>query len=175
MKTVIVASTNPIKIEVAKRAFAAVFPEEVFDVRGVKSESGVPDQPMEGEAREGALNRLAFVKNLHPQAEYWSSQEGGLFRDGEHLAERAWIVMADQAGSVTETSTASFHIPREMTRLVENGLELGDAADRFFNSTNTKQGSGTIGHLTDGAIDRTQYYLPAAIIALSQLKHKEWY
>ncbi len=86
MKSVIVASTNPVKIEVARRAFTAVFPDEEFDVQGVKSESGVPDQPMEGEARQGALNRLAFVKEKYPDADYWSSQEGGLFRDGERLA-----------------------------------------------------------------------------------------
>ena len=52
---------------------------------------------------------------------------------------------------------------------------FGHAADKFFNGENLKQGIGAIGYLTDGLIDRTAYYLPAAIIALSALKHKEWY
>lgn len=175
MKRVIVASKNPAKIEVARLAFAAVFPDETFEVQGVQSRSGVPDQPMEEETRQGALNRLAYVKQLHPDADYWSAQEGGLFRDGEHLAERAWLAMGDQAGTVTEASTASFQIPLEIAKLVESGLELGDAGDKFFGTVNSKQGLGVVGQLTDGVIDRTQYYLPAAIIALSQLKHKDWY
>ncbi len=175
MKKVIVASTNPVKIEVARRAFAAVYPEEEFDVQGVKSDSGVPDQPMDDETRQGALNRLAAIRQSHSDADYWSAQEGGLFRDGKQLAERAWLAMADKEGSITEASTASFHIPREISQLVESGLELGEAADRFFGTTNSKQSTGFVGQLTDGVIDRAQYYLPAAIIALSQLKHKDWY
>lgn len=175
MKKVVVASLNPVKIKVARLAFAAVFPQESFDVQGVQSVSGVPDQPMEGDARQGALNRIAFVKEKFPDADYWSGQEGGLFRDGEHLAERAWLAMADKAGRITEASTASFHIPLEIAKLVESGLELGDASDRFFGTKNSKQSKGFIGQLTDGVIDRTQYYLPAAIIAVSQLKHEDWY
>lgn len=175
MKTVIVASNNPVKIEVARLAFAAVFPDETFEVSGVQSQSGVPDQPMEDETRQGALNRLAFVKKMHPDADYWSAQEGGLFRDGEHLAERAWIAMGDKEGTITEASTASFHIPIELGKLVLSGLELGDASDKFFSASNSKHGIGAIGYITDGVINRTQYYLPAAIIAVSQLKHKEWY
>ena len=62
-----------------------------------------------------------------------------------------------------------------MTKYVNEGLELGDAADKFFHGKNSKHGIGAIGHLTDGLIDRAEYYLPAAIIALSALKHKEWY
>ncbi len=83
--------------------------------------------------------------------------------------------MADREGSVTEASTASFHIPHEVAKHVESGLELGDAGDKFFCTVNSKQGLGVIGQLTYGLIDRTEYYVPAAIISLSQLKHKDWY
>ena len=54
-------------------------------------------------------------------------------------------------------------------------MELGDANDKFFSSVNSKQGIGAIGYLTDGLIDRENYYLQAAIIALSELKHQDWY
>ncbi len=52
MKTVTVASTNPVKIEVAKRAFATVFPLETFEFIALKSESGVPAQPMNDETKK---------------------------------------------------------------------------------------------------------------------------
>jgi non-canonical (house-cleaning) NTP pyrophosphatase len=54
-------------------------------------------------------------------------------------------------------------------------MELGHAGDKFFGSINSKQGSGVIGHLTEGIIDRVEFYLPAAIITLCELKHSDWY
>jgi non-canonical (house-cleaning) NTP pyrophosphatase len=57
----------------------------------------------------------------------------------------------------------------------ETGLNLSDAADLFFKTHGTGVGSGVIGHLTDGLIDRTEYYIPAAIIALAQVKNNQWF
>lgn len=111
MKTVVVASTNPVKVEVAKRAFAAVFPDDTFEFTSVKSDSGVPDQPIDDETRQGARNRLTFVQKQHPDADFWISQEGGLFHEGERLANRAWIAVADRQGFIAESSTASFYLP----------------------------------------------------------------
>jgi len=34
---------------------------------------------------------------------------------------------------------------------------------------------GAIGHLTDGIYDRTEYYLQPAVIALSEIKHEDWF
>ncbi len=54
MKTVVVASSNPIKVAVAERLFTVVFPDEAFNFIPMKSESRVPDQPMGEETRQGA-------------------------------------------------------------------------------------------------------------------------
>lgn len=175
LKIVVIASNNPVKVNVAKRAFSAVFPGDVFDFVGVKSDSGVPDQPIGEETRKGAQNRLAFVRNKNPDADFWISQEGGLFWEGERLSNRAWIAVCDKSGFIAEASTSNFALPKEIARYVQEGLELGDANDKFFGSVNSKQGMGAIGHLTDGLIDRTEYYLQAAIIALSEVKHQDWY
>jgi inosine/xanthosine triphosphatase len=175
MKKVIVASKNPVKIEVARKAFAAVFPAEQFDFIGVQSESGVPEQPMGNETIKGAQNRLRFIKKNNPAADFWISQEGGTWREGARLFEQACIMVTDQTNYITESLTAKFYLPKELAHYIEEGMELGMAADKFFNSVNSKHGLGAIGHLTDGIIDRTNYYLQAAIIALSELKHKEWY
>jgi non-canonical (house-cleaning) NTP pyrophosphatase len=47
-----------------------------------------------------------------------------------------------------------------------DGLELGEADDRFFNRNNSKQQDGAIGILTDGRIDRKELYRPGVIFAL---------
>jgi inosine/xanthosine triphosphatase len=174
MKKVVIASTNPVKIEVAKRTFAAVFPDEQFEFISIQSESGVPDQPMEEETREGAENRLLYIKKHQPDADFWISQEGGLRRENDRIFEQASIMVSD-ADFIAESLTAKFYLPKQIAKYIEDGMELGDAADMFFKSVNSKQGVGAIGHLTDGLIDRTNYYLQAAMIALSELKHKEWY
>ena len=175
MKKVIIASTNPVKIKVAEKAFTSVFPSEKFEFIGVKSESGVPDQPMGDETVQGARNRLSFVKKEHPHSDYWISQEAGLFEEDEKLFVRAWIVVCDKDGFIGESSTTHFYLPKEMTKYIKGGMELGDAADKFFASVNLKHGMGTVGVLTSGIIDRTEYNLQPAILALSEVKHKDWY
>jgi inosine/xanthosine triphosphatase len=175
MKKVVIASENPVKVNVAKRAFQAVYPDEQFEFVAVKSESGVPDQPMNGETKIGAYNRLNFIKEKFPEADFWISQEGGLYEDGDNLCNRAWIVVADRDEFVGESSTAHFRLPLEITKSIRSGMELSHAGDAFFNTKNTGRAAGVVGELTEGLIDREEYYVPAAIIALSQVKHREWY
>lgn len=175
MKKVIVASENPVKMKVAESAFAQVFPEETFKFIGIKAESGVPDQPMNDETLQGALNRLEFIKKAHPDADFWISQEGGLCTEGDRLYNRAWIVIADKSDNTAKSSTASFYIPKKIQESIALGLELGHAGDAFFNTINGKHRSGILGNLTAELITRENFYLQPAIIALSELKHQEWY
>ena len=176
MKTVIVASENPVKVAVAGKTFAAVFPEEEFTIIAMKSQSGVGEQPFGVDTLIGALNRLKFIQKAHPEADYWMSQEGGLYEDEDkNFYNRAWMVVTDQSGFVAKSSTSLFYIPAKIAESVRTGTEMGPASDTFFSSVNIKQGIGTVGKLTDGLISREEYYLQASIIALSQLKHKDWY
>lgn len=130
---------------------------------------------MDGETRSGALNRLKYIQAKHPDADYWISQEGGLHREGDKLFNRAWIAVSDKIGFVAESSTSHFYLPKKLTDYIKDGMELGHAADKFFGSVNSKQDVGAIGHLTHGVVNRTEWQLQAAIIALAELKHKEWY
>ncbi len=175
MKKVIIASENPVKVNVAKQAFSKVFPNEEFEFIAMKSESGVPDQPMDEETKQGAINRLNFIKTNYPEADFWISQEGGTIREGDYLYNRAWIAICGTSGYVAKSSTALFQLPTKIVEYINEGMELGDANDKFFSSVNSKHGIGAIGYLTDGLIDRENYYLPAAIIALSEVKHQDWY
>lgn len=175
MKKVIIASKNPVKVAVAEDAFTAVFPGEQFHFVPADAPSGVPDQPFDEETRQGALNRLAYIRKEHPDADYWISQEGGLHHDGDVLFNRAWIVIMDKEGNQGVSSTPSFEIPPGIALLVRSGLELSAASDRYFGATNLGCGVGGISFLTDGLIDRKHFYLPAAIIALAQVKKYDLY
>ena len=63
--------------------------------------------------------------------------------------------------------TASFLLPPRITQLIqEEGMELSDADDAVFSRIQSKHGSGTVGILTHGLIDRSKYYEHALILAL---------
>ncbi len=175
MKTVIVASQNPVKIEVAKRAFAALFPETEFEFISTDSPSGVSDQPYGDDTYLGASNRLTHIHTVHPDADYWISQEGGIYTDGTEHWNQAWILVKDRDGNVGKSATAKMFLPKKLIEMVLAGQELGHAGNEFFGTENIKHKSGVIGELTNGNITRADYYTQAAMLALGQLLHPEWF
>lgn len=175
MKKVIIASENPVKVKVTEKAFALVYPNEEFEFVPVKSDSLVPDQPMGDETRIGANNRLNFIKDKYPDADFWISQEGGLFEDNGRLSNRAWMVISDKDGFIARSSTANFYLPKKVAEYIKEGLELGHATDKFFDLINSKHSAGIVAMLTDGLYNREEYYLQPTIIALSEIKHKDWF
>jgi non-canonical (house-cleaning) NTP pyrophosphatase len=62
--------------------------------------------------------------------------------------------------------TATFMLPSNLTKLIRTGMELGDADDKVFGRVKSKHGSGSVGLLTDGLIDRSAYYEHALTLAL---------
>lgn len=176
MPTIIVASTNPVKINSAKNGFTQMFPEVEHVVEGLNAPSGVPDQPMGlAETLLGARNRIAHIRRERPEADYWVGIEGGLIEDGSDLVAMAWIVIADKTGRESKASTGTFVIPLPMAELVRQGVEMGLATDKIHGTTNTKSKGGTVGILTNDLIDRTLYYTHAAILALIPFRNSHLY
>ena len=166
MKTIVVASTNPVKIAAALNGFRRMFPDESFDARGISVPSDVSDQPMtDAETLQGAFNRVANARAADPDADYWIGLEGGVEdRDGT-LEAFAWMVVTD--GERTGKSrTATFYLPEEAANLVRQGMELGHADDVIFGRANSKHQNGSVGLLTGDVVDRTAYYAQAVILAL---------
>ncbi|GLC47129.1 hypothetical protein PLESTB_000602600 [Pleodorina starrii] len=80
----------------------------------------------------------------------------------------AWVCVRDpHTGAESTARSASFALPPPLSDLIlRQGLELGDADDAVFGRVRSKQGSGTIGQLSNGVLDRTDYYVQAAVCAL---------
>jgi inosine/xanthosine triphosphatase len=166
MKTIIVASTNPVKVAAALDGFRRMFPEEAFEARGISAPSGVSDQPMtDAETLQGALNRIAYIRTAAPDVDYWIGLEGGIDQRDDALECFAWIVATDGA-RMGKSRTATFTLPEEITRLVRQGMELGHADDLVFGRSNSKQQNGSVGLFTRDVIDRAAYYHQAVILAL---------
>lgn len=163
---IVVASTNPVKIESTQHGFVQVFPKADLRVSGISVPSGVSDQPMtDAETLTGASNRAHNAKSAQPDADYWVGIEGGVENVNGVLHVLAWIVVLDKARS-GRSRTATFLLPDEVAQLVNQGMELGDADDVIFQRENSKQQNGSIGLLTQDRIDRTAYYSHAVVMAL---------
>jgi inosine/xanthosine triphosphatase len=168
---IIVASTNPVKIQAVLAGFRAMFSGEDFTAQGVSVPSGVSDQPMsDEETLQGALNRARAAQVQHPDADFWAGIEGGCEEKHGELWAFAWVViLAD--GLVGKSRTAAFTLPHEIAELVRQGVELGLADDRIFGRSNSKQGNGAVGILTADVIDRAAYYEHAVVLALVPFKN----
>ena len=59
--------------------------------------------------------------------------------------------------------------------VLEQNMELGRADDQVFDRVNSKHGSGTVGVLTMGEIDRKDYYVHALKMCLIPWMKSELY
>lgn len=176
MKTVVVASANPVKINTTEIGFAKMFPEEQVIVSGVSAPSGVSSQPMtEKETLQGAINRAVNVAKLAPKADYWVGIEGGIERIGKEMEAFAWVVIKGKNGIMGKGRTGSFFLPKKVVELINQGKELGEADDIVFGRSNSKQTNGAVGILTGDVLTRATYYEPAVILALIPFKKPELY
>lgn len=163
---IIIASMNPVKINATHDGFKLAFPDDEIQIQGVSVLSGVSDQPMsDAETLQGALNRAQNAQTAHPQADYWVGLEGGVERRGDSLYCFAWAVVVG-SGKIGRGRTATFQLPDEVAQLVDAGDELGDADDKVFGHTNSKQKNGSIGILTQDRLTRATLYTPGIVIAL---------
>lgn len=168
---VVVASTNPVKIDAARRGFVAMFPDVAFVVSGVSAPSGVRDQPLgDDETLRGAATRAANARALAPDADYWVGIEGGVSDVDGAMQAFAWVVALSSERS-GKSRTGTFMLPQEVARLVRDGMELGHADDVVFGRANSKQQNGSVGLLTGDVIDRAAYYEQAVVLALIPFKH----
>lgn len=152
-----------------------MFPGKKFSFAGESFPSGVPDQPLtDAQTLQGALNRADNAFNKYVQADYWVGIEGGVEKINSEMEVFAWVVIKSSL-QTGKARTASFFLPTQIAKLVDEGKELGEADDIVFGHTNSKQKMGAVGLLTDNIIDRTKYYTEAVVLALIPFKNFNYY
>jgi inosine/xanthosine triphosphatase len=170
-----VGSENPVKINCVTHAVAEFWNE--FKVVGVNTDSQVSAQPKsETEMYTGALNRARQSLEKISDANFGVGIEGGIVDTKKVMWAFAIIVIIARNGHISDGQTGRFKLPEGVAKLIrEEGLELGEADDRFFGRENSKQKEGAIGILSDGKISRVDLYKPAVIFALLPFIHPEFY
>jgi inosine/xanthosine triphosphatase len=175
MKTILVASQNPVKAQAALGGFQRMFPEEDFVLRTLTVASGVADQPFTSEETlQGAIQRAQAARRFDPSADYWVGIEGGVEVHGEELCSYSWIAILAQ-GHIGIARTGTYYLPPAVAELLRQGKELGEANDILFGQRSSKQKNGAIGILTGDVIDRAGLYEQAVILALVPFKNQNLY
>ncbi|MDN3614156.1 MAG: inosine/xanthosine triphosphatase [Vibrio gallaecicus] len=169
MKSVVIASLNPAKINAVKSAFQSALPNEDFTFTGVSVDSGVADQPMTNdETYLGAENRVRNSALAHPNAHFYVGLEAGI----EGSITFAWMIIESQ-GQRGESRSASLMLPPAVLNKLEHANELGDVMDDVFGTNNIKQQGGAIGLLTHNQLSRSSVYHQALILALIPFMNPE--
>lgn len=175
MTILVLASTNPVKIQALRLGFTQMFPGETIEILTTSVPSGVSDQPLsDQETLQGAANRARNAARLVPQADYWIGIEGGIEDQNEQMAAFAWVVVYTPK-LIGKGRSGTFFLPPTVADLIRQGKELGEADDIVFSKQNSKQANGAIGILTGDVVDRTQLYAHAVILALVPFKNPELY
>lgn len=174
MLRVVVGSQNPVKINAARTALAALYPLADINCQGMDAPSGVAAQPMSAnETLTGAINRVEYCIK-YANADFYVAMEGGvdIFEYGP--ATFAYVVVSNrQRRSVGRG--AIMPIPQKVYQALIAGQELGEVMDNLFNTKNVKQKGGAIGLLTNGNATREGNYQHALTLAMVPFLHPELY
>ena len=151
-----VGSTNPVKLAAVKHILKQAFPGATFV--SVAVPSNVSEQPWgDDETCWGALNRAKAVLAT-TGAGYGIGLEGGVKETAVGLMTCAWCAMVDTQGKTGFGGGANLLLPPRVADIMHQKGELGPAMDALVNETNTKQGRGAIGILTNGLSSRQAAY-----------------
>ncbi len=171
--TIVVGSTNPVKLAAVTQAVKRVWPAVVID--SVQVDSGVRAQPMsDDEAITGATNRARSALQVR-NADLGIGLEGSVADSPYGMFVTGWAAVVDRAGTLGIGGSGRFLVPPTIADGLRNGGELGTLIDQLVGQSNTKQRQGAVGILTGGLISRTEALESAVIFALTRFLNPIYY
>lgn len=152
-------------------------PNAEYEVVGIEARSGVGHTPLSrAELMAGARQRAeALVRMAHERREPWQyfvGLEGGLDvveEDGERrVFLQSWAYVTDGSRRSAYGQSGSIPIPEELARrVVDEGVELAEAIDKFAGGQGIRDAQGAWGVLTRNLITRQDAFRVAVINAFA--------
>jgi inosine/xanthosine triphosphatase len=169
----------------AIRDFGALLaPGVEFEVIGIEVESGVGHTPANrAELMLGARQRAeSLVRLAREKAESWRyfvGLEGGLdiIEEGENrrVMLESWAYVSDGRDGHYGRS-GGVEIPNALAReVLDNGVELSIAIDRFAGAVGVRDAQGAWGVLSNGLISRTEAFRVAVVAAFAPFYNAKMY
>ncbi len=179
MYKLIVGSTNPVKINAARRAAEKYW--QNVDVIGCKVDSGISYMPMnKKEIRLGAKNRAinSYNYGLNNFDNVKNTIAIGL-EGGVTDIDDEWYLFG--ATYLTDGNISSWgaeilvKMPNFIINKLENGkVELGTVIDQITGINNSKQKGGAVELLTNGKVLREDLFYFSIILGLSPWINGYW-
>jgi inosine/xanthosine triphosphatase len=184
-----VGSTRGPKVEAVRRALAQLAESHPdlasAEIIPLDVAADAPPMPLSlDELLDGSRSRahlaLETVQTQGRRADLGVGLEGGIeLRRGDPLGRRgflmSWAYVTDgQRGA--HGCGGAIELPRALLdRIVEDGVELGQAIDEFSRQHDVRSRQGAWGILTDGLLDRTRSFEISLVNALAPFYNREAY
>jgi inosine/xanthosine triphosphatase len=165
----IIGSLNPIKINAARNGLTIAFTDECRVIGVPLNGLQLPNQPMTMEDTLMGARRRAVHSVLAGDCDLGIGLEGGLAHIDDEWFCISWAAVANRDGEIKSAMGPCVYVPPPVMRLVESGMELGDADDQYFGLSNSKQSSGLVGTMTHDLVTREHGFTQAVIIALCSM------
>ncbi|BDC18320.1 inosine/xanthosine triphosphatase [Acidianus sp. HS-5] len=163
-----VGSKNRTKVEAVKEALNIIGLKA--DVASVEVDSGVSIQPYCKETLFGARNR-SIRALISTNADLGIGIEGGICFEFNKVLAFAVVYVVDKEGNENFSKSASFILPPNVVKYLNQGIELGHAVDKVYSRSGSKYSEGAVGILTK-YIDRKRLYVDPVILALYPFYNK---
>ncbi len=168
-----VGTTNYVKLDAVKKAFSHYF--DNLKIIPASASSGVREQPISmQETIEGAKNR---AKNSFKDCALSVGIEAGLIEcPGSSSGYINTPIIAIYDGKEFFIGGSPLlELPKEITKSMLNGSELGHIFDKITEVKHNKQKQGAVGFLTRAVLPRSKALEQGIIMALCPLLNKELY
>ncbi|MBB5172790.1 DUF84 family protein [Texcoconibacillus texcoconensis] len=154
MKSIVVGSTNRVKINAVSR----VFQPYGYEVYSQDVPSFVSEQPYsQNETKRGAANRAeGALSSSHAMAAI--GLEGGIVDEDDSMWLCNWGALKTDDGQLFFTSGLGLPIPKDVAHLIRSGHTLGEAIDQWTHKHQVSKNEGTVGILTNGFVSRTDLF-----------------
>ncbi|WP_186578338.1 DUF84 family protein [Aquibacillus kalidii] len=147
-----IGSKNPTKIKAVSNVF------KDWEIESVNVESKVSLQPYsDDETLEGAINRARQCAQMSKNL-LGIGLEGGVMEVGSELFLCNWGALINETGEVFVASGARIPLPKEISKQLEKGIELGDVMDDYTKKTDIRKHEGAIGIFTNNIVSREEMF-----------------
>lgn len=170
---VCVGSENQVKINAVKNVFSKLFKE--VEVNAVKVQKKVPEQPMEKEVIEGAMQRAKAV--MDQDCDFGVGIEAGLFWNdvAKKYFDVQYCAVIDKGKRMTLGHGSGFCYPEKIIELVKQGKTVSQSIEKRYGVKDVGRKMGAIGYLSEGILDRTRLTEQAVFMAMVPRIRRELY